>query len=71
MLLLGQGVSHRIAYQMEGGGRELHAPLGTMTPDASMIHQSVTLIDILSLQDIRFLEEHPALLIHHLPGIRR
>ena len=64
-------IPHGISYEVQCGSRELRPSLAPVAPNASMVHQAVTLVDVLPRQDIRFLEEDFAVGGCNLPRIGR
>ena len=64
-----QVISDSLGHKVHRGSGKLRAPLGTMPPDRPVVHQAVTLIDILAVNDIRFFKEHLAAGVDDFPRI--
>jgi len=71
VVLSGKVIADAVTHEVQGVGREFRTALGTMTPNAAVIHESVPLVDILALHDVRFNEKQVPPLIHDLPRIGR
>jgi len=52
----GVKITDAIGDEFQAGGREFGSSLGTVTPDSTLIHKAVALIDILAGNDVRFFE---------------